>query len=384
MKNKTRNILICVAGATPQVITETIYALSKKSPPIHVEELHVITTTHGKKLITEKLLHEGILEQLIREYKLPPVRFAEESIVVINDSRGRPLDDIRNDMDNESTGDIITSFIREMADREDVALHCSIAGGRKTMSFYLGSALQLFGRPQDRLYHVLVSPEFENNPAFFYPPKRPRRIRCRMPDGMEKLISTRKAEVHLADLPFVPLRNRIHIGGKTFREMIADAKDSIALSISHSPLRIYLRESLLIVDNKKIPFSPMLLSFYTIFAEQKIYHCTQKDRKHCEGCSDCYLDISDLMGGEIMERIQDIYLKIYNNQTSRFENQNWLNYRKEGGIPAPMIRQNMSKINRRIIKHLSEAGLYLVSKTGPYAAARYGLRVDKTRIYIKP
>ncbi|WP_442891844.1 CRISPR-associated ring nuclease [Dissulfurispira sp.] len=35
------------------------------------------------------------------------------------------------------------------------------------MSFYMGAALQLFGRPWDRLYHVLVTPEFESNPEFF-------------------------------------------------------------------------------------------------------------------------------------------------------------------------------------------------------------------------
>ena len=29
----------------------------------------------------------------------------------------------------------------------------------------------LYGRPQDRIYHVLVSPEFESSGVFFYPPR---------------------------------------------------------------------------------------------------------------------------------------------------------------------------------------------------------------------
>ncbi|NOY65720.1 MAG: TIGR02584 family CRISPR-associated protein [Nitrospirae bacterium] len=381
MKNKIRNILVCVAGATPQVITETIYALSKKSPPVHVEELHVITTAHGKKLIKEKLLDDGILEQLLTEYKLPPIRFTEESIVVINDSEGRPLNDIRNDMDNEATGDIITGFIRAMADREDVALHCSIAGGRKTMSFYLGSALQLFGRPRDRLYHVLVTPEFENNPEFFYPPKKPKRIRCRMPDGTEKLISTRKAEVHLADLPFVLLRNRIYIEGKTFREMIDDAKDSIALAISHSPLKISLKNRCVSIENKIIYLQPVLLAFYTLLADRKKKYCSRKDRKHCEDCSGCYLYINDLAGMDMLKRIENIYVRIYG-QSSRLENENWQKHREKKGISKEIIRQNFSKINSRIRECLADPDLYLISGQRVYGSTRYGLRVDKTRIEI--
>ena len=62
-----------------------------------------------------------------------------------------PLEDIRDRQDNESLGDFIATFIKEKAGDERSRLHCSLAGGRKTMSFYMGSALQLFGRPWDKL-----------------------------------------------------------------------------------------------------------------------------------------------------------------------------------------------------------------------------------------
>lgn len=39
------------------------------------------------------------------------------------------------------------------------------------MGFYIGYALSLFGRPQDKLSHVLVEEAFEQNREFFYPPK---------------------------------------------------------------------------------------------------------------------------------------------------------------------------------------------------------------------
>ena len=39
------------------------------------------------------------------------------------------------------------------------------------MGYYLGYALSLFGRSQDRLSHVLVSDGYEGHPEFYYPSK---------------------------------------------------------------------------------------------------------------------------------------------------------------------------------------------------------------------
>ncbi len=63
-----REILIFVAGATPQIITETIYALAMQDPPVYADELHVITHSRGKSLIKQKLVSDGVLAQLCREY----------------------------------------------------------------------------------------------------------------------------------------------------------------------------------------------------------------------------------------------------------------------------------------------------------------------------
>ena len=62
-------------------------------------------------------------------------------------------------------GRCITNLIRAFTADPESALHVSIAGGRKTMGFFLGYALSLYGRAQDKLSHVLVSPPFESSPA---------------------------------------------------------------------------------------------------------------------------------------------------------------------------------------------------------------------------
>lgn len=44
-RSSYREILILVAGATPQIITETIYTLSQKHPPVYPDGVFIITTT---------------------------------------------------------------------------------------------------------------------------------------------------------------------------------------------------------------------------------------------------------------------------------------------------------------------------------------------------
>jgi len=73
------------------------------------------------------------------------------------------------------------------------------------MGFYLGYALSLFGRPQDRLSHVLVSSPFKSNPNFFYPAPVERVIFATGPD--QRPLDASDATVTQADIPFVRLRD---------------------------------------------------------------------------------------------------------------------------------------------------------------------------------
>ena len=72
------------------------------------------------------------------------------------------------------------------------------------MGFYIGYALSLFGRRQDRMSHILVEEAFETHPEFFYPPKKPHFLNTR-PYGMA---DASKAQVMLAEIPFVRMRKR--------------------------------------------------------------------------------------------------------------------------------------------------------------------------------
>ena len=167
----SKKILLAVSGMSPQIVTETVYALAHQQPPFIPDEIHLISTTSGAKKANLELLHPktGKFHQLCRDYNLPAIQFNADSIVVITDKDSNPLDDIKTPTQNEAAADFITNVVSRLTRDNDAAVHVSIAGGRKTMGYYLGYALSLYGRAQDRLSHVLVTERYESLRDFFYP-----------------------------------------------------------------------------------------------------------------------------------------------------------------------------------------------------------------------
>ena len=196
--------LIAVIGNTPQVMTETLWAL-RVQHHVPIDEVYVMTTTIGKATCQKRLLDEGRFEKMLVDYDIDPkVKFDAGHIRVFKDAEGNCLDDIRTSDDNRLARDQLFRWIEDWTQKDHVALHCSLAGGRKSMGYLLGAAIQFFGRPQDRLYHVLVTPpEIEMNHDFFFPPVREEHI----PTSNGQHISTADVRIELAELPYVSVRD---------------------------------------------------------------------------------------------------------------------------------------------------------------------------------
>lgn len=262
-----KRIILAVTGLSPQVVTETLYALAVSRKPAFVPtEIHLLTTAEGKHRAELALLSEepGWFHRLRRDYELPSIAFDAGHIHTITDADGNALEDIRTPEDNDRLADQITEQVRELTADSQTALHVSIAGGRKTMGFYLGYALSLFGRPQDRLSHVLVSEPFESSWDFFYPTPYSRVITTRE----NKLVDTRDAEVELAEIPFVRLRigldQRLREGGTTFSEAVAAAQravESPELVIDQDTRRIQ-------AAGHCVHLPPKELALYCLFADR--------------------------------------------------------------------------------------------------------------------
>ena len=97
MKKKGfRETFVFIAGSTPQVITETIYALAVEKPPIYPDEVFIITTAKGREMAREALIERGILRDLQSDYGIPPIPLTDESFVIPEDRNGSFLNDIRD------------------------------------------------------------------------------------------------------------------------------------------------------------------------------------------------------------------------------------------------------------------------------------------------
>ncbi len=200
-----KHILLATTGASPQVLTETLYAIHKSGRPFP-EEVFVITTLNSKTALMNGLFRDGHLQALKDEYQLPDFIFDENHIWLIEDDSGNYLDDAKSVQDQTFMADFITHKVYGLTQDENVAIHASLAGGRKTMAFYFGYAMSLFGREQDVLSHVFVDDDFEFVRDFWYPNKTPRWVTGKYGRGE---IDTSKATVTLAEIPFVRMRSSI-------------------------------------------------------------------------------------------------------------------------------------------------------------------------------
>jgi len=167
-----RRVLLAVSGLTPQIVTETIYALAAdEHAPFVPTEVQLVTSAEG--------------------------------VHVMRDAHGQPMNDIRSPSDNQAAADFITAQVRAITADPACALHASIAGGRKTMGFYLGYALSLYGRAQDRLSHVMVTAEHPIDISLRHRPgqRAPDRERLCLPHPLRPTLSGRqRSQRHLAAL----------------------------------------------------------------------------------------------------------------------------------------------------------------------------------------
>ena len=208
----SKNILLLVTGGTPQIITETIWALA--CDPQHNEqwvpdEVHIISTRYGLNEVKNKILgKDKILTRMKNEYaQIANLRLEDNFLHCFTDQDGNELEDLRTPEENEFAANLICEKIRHFSSDEKVSLHVSIAGGRKTMGFYAGYALSLYGRAQDRMSHVLVDEKFEKGINFYYPSKNENDF---IIDRENKTIGLSKdAQLWLAQIPFVRLKEAV-------------------------------------------------------------------------------------------------------------------------------------------------------------------------------
>ena len=208
--------LLATTGASPQVVTETLYAMyhEKKLWP---DDIYLITTSFGKTKAVEGLIQDGHLKHLCDELNRPVPNFDATHVLVTPGASGVEVEDARSLADHEALADFIMTEVRNRTASDDTSLHASLAGGRKTMTFYIGYAMSLFGRAQDTLSHVLVSEGYEGPNDFYFPTQQSRPVLYRngprdgqvVTDSQGTALDAKNATITLAPIPFIRHRRNL-------------------------------------------------------------------------------------------------------------------------------------------------------------------------------
>lgn len=354
-----RRILLVVTGLTPQVVTETLYALAVTQEQKFIPtEIHVITTAEGAQRVRLSLLdtHAGHFYALCREYALPAILFPVSNVHIIPDLHGQPLADIRTPEDNLRAADFISHLVRGFCCDDNAALHISIAGGRKSMGFFVGYALSLFGRMQDCLSHVLVNDPFESLTDFFYPPKQGRVLH----DRNQRPVHSNDARIMLADIPFVRLRSGVPAtllsGDFSFAETVSEVQSGL----NFTSLAFDCQKRAICCSGQWIELPPSLFSFYLWLAKR------------------CLSGLTDHGAIGWRDADQAEFLKVYAEVVGEMSGH--LEYAKKslehGFENGEFFEQKVSKINAILKKNMPlGAYVYLIASFGKKPNKKYGLRI---------
>ena len=360
-----RRILLAVTGLSPPVVTETLYALAVERRWVPTE-IRLVTTGRGAEEAERALLSDdpGWFHRLCADYRLPEIIFGPDDIHVIAGPHGEPLNDILTEADNAAVADFITEQVRLLTADPGASLHVSIAGGRKTMGFYVGYALSLFGRAQDRLSHVLVSPPFEQAPEFFSPAPVTRFVRAQ-----GQTLDAHAARVHLGDIPFVRLRDGLtdHIlqGRLSFSEAVKEAQKAlppVALRLDPATRTVTAGGESFVLDRP-------LFALYWLMA------------RRCRDGQDG-VHYSDAVA---RDDLLACYRQLVNVHSAAYEQaeQAYRSFTKDNFDPAK------SHINAALKRHLGErrAAPYLIGRRDRIAGTRYhrfGLSLPPEAVSIGP
>ena len=367
-----RRILLAVTGLSPQIVTETLYALAvRDASPWIPTEVHLVTTATGKREAELNLLaHQqpagdpGWFHRLRADYDLPPILFDTDHIHVLCDAAGAALDDIRTPADNERAADFITEIVRRLTGDAHSQLHVSIAGGRKTMGYYLGYALSLYGRAQDQLSHVLVSEPFENNRAFYYPTPYRRPIAVRR-GATTETHDAQQARVDLARIPFVRLREGLPdalLAGETSFSGTVQALNRV---LGPPKLTLDLQGRLIRAGQVVLALPPAELALLALFARR-----AQSGMPSLSAPPKSAPD-PDWAGRYLAER-RAIGGELADLDTAERA--------LRCGMDGEYFSSIKSKLHRRLQQHLGASARFYLIHDGGYRPRRYGLTLSPAQI----
>lgn len=359
-----RRILLAVSGISPQILTETLYKLAVEAVPAFIPtEIHLVSTVRGVELARETLFGdgEGQYYRLLKDYGLDPgqIDFGPENLHVIRDERGAELGDIHDEAANHAAANFILEMVRRFCADDQAAVHASMAGGRKTMGFYLAYAMSLLGRTQDRLSHILINPPFESSRDFFYPPPTPRLMVIR-----DEEVSTADARLILADIPFVRMGSQPALKGLLEGAGYSETVNQIQRSLDDPRLLIDFDKGQAQAHGEWLKLGAVQFSILAWLAIRAKLGSPQVQLAGNESANaHSLLAVMEEVG--VTERS----IRVWSTQD---------------GFGNSEFGPNRTRINRKLEKQLGPAASrYQIAQTGKRPFARYALGLTPEQVLIK-
>lgn len=266
-----KNILVCVTGLTPQVVTEALFCLSKQREKISVDEVYVLTTSKGRDVIAGKKVTVGKgrslqlpalsleIDRMCNKYKFKRPKFdSTGEHVKVATELSIELNDIRDDHHNKLFPNTVCRFLNELSKDNDNIVHCLISGGRKSMSVDLAFGLSLFGRENDRLWHVLthVDQEFQH----FFPEKK-----------------SQEKDLMLSEIPYVRLRRilangigNINFSEFNFTEIVNFTQQELLKKVAEKLYISTRRREIWYGNNERVEIGPKPINLYRYLADNNL------------------------------------------------------------------------------------------------------------------
>ena len=379
-----KNILLISSGLSPQVITESLHYFNHSDNSIKIDEIHVITDSIGSDLIINNLFNgPGWYYKYLKEYGIQKqsIKFDLDTIHVLKDSNGNPLEDLLTVSANSSAVTQIFAIVEKLTDPPNNRLITNVAGGRKTMSVIIGQAIQFYGKEKDLLTHVIIEDQFLRLKDFYYPPlkKTTRKIN-------NKTIDYRKIKIYLNELPFIRLRPVLgklikHTNNRTLTDLVSIAQKHIDDLIKPIKLTMDPYRCEIIINGYfiKLPKKNMAIYLSLLALIKNDYQDEDKEIG--------FINIYDMIEKDFLNDYIKNYEKLHSpNSILILKEKKRLSDKKEMQkfYTISWVQETRSKINRCLRDNLPPH-LYIATQiitSGKYGDKYYGIPLMKESIDI--
>lgn len=371
-KNKFSEILVVSVGATPQIITETLWYYTYKDIR-KFDRIFLLTTSVGRDKIIAELYDNGWLQKLEKALSIFKGTFVidEKDIIVLSDTDGNELQDIRTSKDSEDMMMHVFSIMKDLTNNPNERLTIVIAGGRKTMPATLALAASIYGRKQDEIVHVMVNDDLFWKGDWFFPtdPKDPQQ------------------EIEISKLPYLRMKNFISgINVTNPLEAISITQDRLD---EISPLTtVRIKGSKIIVDDNEYRFPPAEMQLWRYMARKKLEDCVREDLDYCGSCNECF-STHDELRDQFDKGIADEYFQIVKEGSAAWDLREDQLEKRDYFEMDSRLRELKSKLKRNIRARVKDPRVYsqiqiideLINNDSSDKGS--GFRVDKNALSIE-